>query len=174
MLLQVFYINLFWSAQLWRCSSCLFFYHIISNYILVLDVNGVDICRQKPEGPLGCFSPILTDHNVCVYVHTCVCMHFHAWNFCKHEPHGYKKRQSRPGNLFKTCIGTTNPTLVLKQYVLPHSGLWKMGQFATPLRTPPSTALFWPVHSDHFLHCDPWLQFEIIASSIAKVVEHNF
>jgi len=57
-------------AQLWRCSSCLFFYHIISSYILVLDVNGVDICRQKPRRQLRCFSHILTI--MCVWVHVCV------------------------------------------------------------------------------------------------------
>jgi hypothetical protein len=97
----VFYINLFGSAQLWRCSSCLFFYHIISCYILVLDVNGVDICRQKPGGPLGCFSHILTIMCVCV----CVCAHLRA---CISMLETFvnmnlmvQKRQSRPRNLKK-------------------------------------------------------------------------
>ncbi len=95
----VFYINLFWNAQLWRCSSCLFFYHIISCYILVIDVNGVHICRQKPRGPLGCISPILTIMCVCMCTHVraCISMLETFVNMNLMVP----KRQSRPENLKK-------------------------------------------------------------------------
>ncbi len=96
----LFYINLFWSAQLWRCSSCLFFYHIISSYILVLDVNGVDICRQKPGGPLGCFSHTLTI--MCVCVCTRVCASISMLETFVNMNLMVQKRQSRPRNLKKT------------------------------------------------------------------------
>lgn len=95
----VFYINLFWSAQLWRCSSCLFFYHIISSYILVLDVNGVDICRQKTWRTTWVLLQY-SDHNVCVSarVRACISMleTFVNMNLM------VQKRQSCPRNLKKT------------------------------------------------------------------------